>query len=221
MSLSIWQRGDLLPALPPLAGFRVEAAPEAGALAQLAGLDRQEVQRRWQEGHRAYVGYVDDAPAAYGWAATRRAGIGELKLDFALPPRCRYLWDFATLPPWRGRGLYPRLLQAIVRQEMAHADTFWIIRAPENGASGSGMRKAGFTPVGRLSLRADGLTALLPTGDPARARAGAALLGVPLVSAGIFACWHCGGAAYPAAAHADECACGHTLPESESCVCAA
>jgi hypothetical protein len=70
---------------------------------------------------------------AYGWVADAGAAIGELDVAFRLEANDRYLWDFVTLPAWRGRGVYPHLLQAILRAE--EGGRFWIINAPENVAS--------------------------------------------------------------------------------------
>lgn len=216
MALSIWQRGDSLPALPQLDGFRADISRDEQLLAALCRLDKAEIRRRFDAGHRPFVGHLKETAVAYGWLAAQEAAIGELGLAFRLPPGHRYLWDFATLPAWRGQGIYPHLLQAILRQEMA-ATTFWIIRAPENGASGSGIRKAGFTAVGRLSLLGNGRAGLAPFIDRERAQLGAALLGVPLVETNLFLCWHCGGAAYPPSPHVASCACR----QDESCACAA
>jgi GNAT superfamily N-acetyltransferase len=132
---------------------------------------------------------VAGKPVTYGWVATSRASIGELALTFPLPSTDRYLWDFATLPEWQGRGLYPRLLQGIVQAEAA--ERFWIIHAPENLPSGTGMSKAGFQPVGQLSFRHDGEVGLIPLGASDRAEAGAALLGVALVADDLSPCWRC------------------------------
>jgi hypothetical protein len=66
---------------------------------------------RRRDGHLPYVGYMDETAVTYGWVATRQASIGELNLAFPIAAASRYLWDFATLPEWQGRGLYPRLLQ--------------------------------------------------------------------------------------------------------------
>ncbi|HUM69353.1 MAG TPA: hypothetical protein PLK31_10955, partial [Chloroflexota bacterium] len=207
MSLATWWRGDFLPALPPLNNFQVRKMQSEALLTGSCRLDGREIQRRLQQGHLPYVGLLGGVPVAYGWVATRRAAIGELGLDFRLPPLHRYLWDFATLPAYRGQGIYPHLLQGILLQELGVAHYFWIIRAPENGASGAGIHKAGFTAVGHLSLLANGRTALAVTADWERAAAGAALLGVPLVESSISPCWHCGGADYPAAAGAATCSC--------------
>ena len=113
--------------------------------------------RRPAAGHRAYVATLDGAPAAWGWIATREAEIGELATRFAIPPGERYLWNFVTLAPFRGLGVYPRLVDAIVRAESREAERFWIAYAPENRASASGIGKAGFTTLAELSFDADGV----------------------------------------------------------------
>jgi GNAT superfamily N-acetyltransferase len=160
-------------------------------MAELNHIPIEEVRARRKDGHRPYVAYLHDAPVAYGWVATREASIGELDLIIALPSSDRYLWDFATLPEWQGRGLYPRLLQAILRQEAQQAERFWIIYAPENLPSGAGMRKAGFIPAAELSFDADRQVRLAPLGAYERARAAAELLGVPLIDDPLAPCWCC------------------------------
>jgi GNAT superfamily N-acetyltransferase len=191
MALATWWRGDPLINLPPLADFTVRLAEDATELARLNNITVEEVQQRIQAGHRPSIGYLGPRPVTYGWAATRQASIGELKLAFPIAEGERYLWDFATLPAWRGLGLYPRLLQAIVQAEPA--DRFWIIHAPENLPSGAGMQKAGFQAVGQLSFRSDGRVGLIPTGARQRERAitGAARLGVPLIEDDLSPCWRC------------------------------
>jgi GNAT superfamily N-acetyltransferase len=160
-------------------------------MAELNHISIEEVRVRRQKGHRPYVAYLHGTPVAYGWVATREASIGELGLTIALPHSDRYLWDFATLPSWQGRGLYPRLLQAILRQEAHHAERFWIIYAPENLPSGAGMHKAGFIPAAELSFDADRQVRLAPLSAYERARAAAELLGVPLIDDPLAPCWCC------------------------------
>ena len=84
------------------------------------------MRRRFDAGHRAYVALWDGEPAAWGWVATTAAEIGELESSFAIPRGERYLWNFVTFPSHRGLGIYPRLLDAIVRLESAEAGRFWI-----------------------------------------------------------------------------------------------
>jgi ribosomal protein S18 acetylase RimI-like enzyme len=200
MALLTWWRGDPRPALSALAGFRTAPSEDTVLVAALAGLDPREAKRRLGSHHRAYVAYLGPIPVAYGWVALSGACIGELGVQVQLGADDRYLWDFATLPAWRGRGIYPRLLQAILRAEEHEAERFWIIHAPENGASQAGIERAGFRAVGELSFRHGGGTGLVPGGLRERARVGATLLGVPLIGEAVFTtaqepplapCWRC------------------------------
>ncbi len=191
MALATWWRSDALPSMPVLPGFHAATTNDDSMLAELNRISIEEVRARRQNGHRPYLGYLDGMPVAYGWVATRAASIGELDVTLRLMPADRYLWDFATLPAWQGRGLYPRLLQAILRQESQVAERFWIIYAPENLPSGAGMRKAGFTLAAELSFDAKHQVRLTALGAHERARVAAELLGVPLIDDQLAPCWYC------------------------------
>lgn len=191
MALATWWRTDSLPVLTALPGFHAEIASDDAMLAQLNCIPLAEARARRRDGHRPYVGFLDGTPVAYGWAATQTASIGELDVTLTLSAADRYLWDFATLPAWQGRGLYPRLLQAILEQESREAERFWIIYAPENQPSAAGMRKAGFTPAAELSFDANGYVRLAALGAADRAHVAAELLGVPLVEQELAPCWCC------------------------------
>lgn len=219
MSLATWWVNDPLPNLPPRPGFAVRPAADAAELAHLNQLTLAEVQARWAAGHQAYVGALHGRPVTYGWVATRTASIGELDLVFTLPAEDRYLWDFATLPEWQGRGLYPRLLQGIAAASAGAARRLWIIHAPENLPSGAGMHKAGFEPVGQLSFRAEGGVGLAALGPIERAQAGAELLGVPLIDTVLAPCWTCGGAAPMPSTAASNCW-PPLKPAAQPCCCA-
>lgn len=194
MALWTWWAGDALPALDTLRGFSATSSAYAGGTARLTGLTHEEVSARLAAGNRCYVGRLDGRAVGYGWTADAGAAIGELDLAFRLEAGDRYLWDFVTLPAWRGRGLYPHLLQAILRADSG--GRFWIINAPENAASARGIAKAGFLEVGNLAFSRGGGVGIAATGAAERAAAGAAVLGVPLVPAtetdsGVSPCWCC------------------------------
>jgi L-amino acid N-acyltransferase YncA len=189
MALATWWASDPLMDLAPLPNFHVELEADDSRLAVINHVTVAEVRRRRHGGHRPYVGSIDETEVTYGWVATREASIGELNLAFPIATDSRYLWDFATAPDWQGKGLYPRLLQAIVQAE--RAEQFWIIHAPENLPSRAGMQKAGFRAVGQLSFQRDNSLGLIPFDQPERARIGAALLGVPLIESGLSPCWRC------------------------------
>jgi GNAT superfamily N-acetyltransferase len=155
----------------------VGTTPPTGPLAELP---QPEVRRRVAEGHLPFLLLVDGELAAYGWAATGAAHIGGLDLAFTVPPGERYLWDFLTLPHYRGRGLYPLLLQEILRRQMAEAEWFWIGHEPTNLASRRGILKAGFRLVGHVRRLRDGELAFAgaAAGDPDVARRAARVLGL-------------------------------------------
>jgi hypothetical protein len=194
MALWTWWTGDGLPALTAIDGFGACGAGDVESLAGLTGLRPDEVIGRLAAGNRCYIVRLDGEAVGYGWVADAGAAIGELDLAFRLEAGDRYLWDFATRAAWRGRGLYPRLLQAILRAE--GEGRFWIINAPENVASARGIAKAGFAEVGSLAFARGGGVGIAPTGAAERAAAGAAVLGVPLVPTsaadpGVSPCWCC------------------------------
>jgi GNAT superfamily N-acetyltransferase len=191
MALATWWNSDQLPNLLTLPGLRAGIAFDDAVLARLNRIPIDEVLARRLDGHRPYIAHMHGTSVAYGWVATREASIGELKVTMTLPRSDRYLWDFATLPEWQGRGIYPRLLQAIFQQESSVAERFWIIYAPENLPSGAGMRKAGFLPVAELSFDADRNVGLAQIGAIDRAQAAAKLLGMPLVESPLAPCWCC------------------------------
>ena len=218
MAFATWWRGDQLPTLAPLyavlfenerfqsqnsrsqtttrlATFFANPTGDAALLARLANLELVEVQSRLSRGHRPYVAWLENQPVAYGWVATHTAHIGELDLTITLPRGERYLWDFATLPAWRGRGIYPHLLQTILRAESSEAARFWIIAAPENRASSAGIAKAGFIGVAHLSFQRAGQPGLVAMTNGDRVSAAAELLRLPLLPAepqlALSPCWHC------------------------------
>src|SRR4051812_38212641 len=131
MPFAARHRQDPTPTIDALPGLVVRRETRADAMAAVQGRAVDEIARRFDEGHRAYVALRDGEPAAWGWVATRTASIGELGAAFAIPRGERYLWNFVTLASHRGQGIYPRLLDAIVRAESREAERFWIAYAPE------------------------------------------------------------------------------------------
>jgi GNAT superfamily N-acetyltransferase len=178
MALGCWWRGDPLPDLPSLQGFSARISTDIELIAGLTGLTQREIRARLQHGNHAYIAFIEQVPVAYGWVAERTAGVREIQLSFTLSARNLYLWDFQTLPAWRGRGVYPHFLQTIVRQEMA--ERFWILYEPGNTTAAHSIEKAGFHFVGELVLREGRVCAIELFEDGERAVAGAALLGLPV-----------------------------------------
>lgn len=215
MPIAFRHRDDPLPAMTPIPGLSVIEERSAATMAALQGRTEEVVQARFDAGHRAYLAQLDGVAAAWGWVATAEATIGELEARFVVAPRERYLWNFVTLPAFRGMGIYPRLIAAIVQAEMADAEAFWIAYAPENHASGAGIRKAGFELVAELSFDQQGapvVKEVLPGGG----QMAAALLGLPESHGQVALCWKCVRAKRPnpMSCAAGSCACDYQRPET-------
>jgi GNAT superfamily N-acetyltransferase len=128
---------------------RETAAPLAAAM----GLaDAREVRRRFTAGSRCFAARVDGAIAAYGWVSQGVERIGELERSLRMRSDEAYIWDCATLPPYRRCGLYTALLghiAASLRGEGIHR--LWIGASLQNRPSIRGFAAAGFRPVIRLT----------------------------------------------------------------------
>ncbi|HSK21329.1 MAG TPA: GNAT family N-acetyltransferase [Longimicrobiales bacterium] len=212
MGVSVRYSGSAVD-LSPIAGLRVDCERRSDVMARLQGRARRDIEQRFVAGHTAWIATIDGEPAAWGWMATRSADIGEMGLTFKLPSRQRYLWNFVTRPAYRGHGIYPRLLDAIVRAESTRADRFWIAHAPENRASEAGIRRAGFVPVAELSFDAAGRPAL--DGMGTEVEEAARLLGLTQASS-LTPCWRCvrSGKAPETACRDGSCACDYQVAGS-------
>ena len=214
MPFAARHRSDPHPPMEPLSGLVVRRESDAAVMARLQGRTEVEMARRFEAGHRAYVAWRHDEPAAWGWAATRTADIGELGSSFAIPAGERYLWNFVTLAAHRGLGVYPRLLDAIVRAESREAARFWIAYAPENHASGAGIRKAGFVALAELSFDAAGRAALRGL-VPGGGRVAGRVLGLPEATDDLAPCWRCVRAGRGSMSCAPgRCRCDYQVPKS-------
>lgn len=214
MSIAIRDRRDPVVEQVALPGLTVRREEDVPLMSALQERKREDIERRFGAGHRAYVASIAGEAAAFGWVATRSAEIGEMAMVFDIPAGDRYLWNFVTLPSHRGKGIYPRLLDAIVRAESREADRFWIAYAPENHASASGIIKAGFVAIAELSFDADrkpALKALLPGGGAIASR----MFGVAESGEELRQCWRCARAGrLGMKCEAGECECDYQKPHS-------
>lgn len=150
MSLYTLAANHASPPAKAVRELRIEESSNVALLSVMGSTSEEEVVRRLANDHVAFVAYLNNTPAAFGWMARGKAFIGELNHTVILPPGHRYLWNFRTLETFRGLGIYPTLLQRIIELEDNQAVRFWIIHAPENEASLRGIQKAGFQFVGKL-----------------------------------------------------------------------
>lgn len=133
--------------------FHEVSVESATALALAMGIAEREIVRRFDSGSRCFVSQAaNDGILAYGWISQGAEEIGELERTLHMPPREAYIWDCATLPFFRRRGLYSGLLRYIVAT--LHAEGFrrlWIGTSLSNIASLRGFASAGFQPVVRIT----------------------------------------------------------------------
>ena len=221
MPLAIRYRHDPAPVLAPGPDLTVSREVDPFFMAALQGRSVVEIARRFADGHRAYVARCDGEPAAWGWVATTSASIGELGAAVVLPRGDRYLWNFVTLAAYRGRGIYPRLLDAMVHAECSmpgedgdQAGRFWIVYAPENHASGAGLRKAGFLEVADLSFDSDGRAALRVLSG-GTAAAATRVFQLPQANEPLAPCWRCTRAGrHGMSCSFGECECDYQRPDA-------
>lgn len=150
--LYVFNKEDQINNLPPLKNLTIKECNSPVFMAVLCNISIEQARDRLANDHRAFVAYYEGAPAAFGWMAMGKANIGELDHEFVLPLWHRYLWNFRTLPEFRGLGIYPRLLCHIIQEEQKDATSIWIMHAPENEASERGIRKAGFRFLSKMSV---------------------------------------------------------------------
>ncbi|HEU4783734.1 MAG TPA: GNAT family N-acetyltransferase [Ktedonobacterales bacterium] len=172
---TLWAREcggkGLAPVIPAREAVLREAhSGDTEALASAMGLaGSTEVRRRFDAGRRCFVALVDGAIATYGWVSHGVESIGELERSFRMAPDEAYIWDCATLPPYRGQHLYGALLSHIVTTLCRDGTRrIWIGASLDNSPSIRGFASAGFQPVLTLTyLRLLGIRRVWMAGDTA------------------------------------------------------
>jgi hypothetical protein len=129
---------------------RLDAAP---VLAGAMGLASPEpVRRRFASGRRCFVAWVAGVIASYGWVSQGAECIGELERPIHMLEGEAYIWDCATLQPYRRRHLYSALLGHVVtvlRNE--GLQRLWIGASLGNQPSVQGFAAARFQPAAKFT----------------------------------------------------------------------
>src|SRR3954447_17317680 len=87
MSLYTISNLDKLPTVKIPAGLKIEVSTDAALLSKLGNTTVEEVLKRLSNNHLAFVAYINNTPASFGWMAITKARIGELNHEFSLPIR--------------------------------------------------------------------------------------------------------------------------------------
>ena len=161
---------ELFPTKPSIDAKFGEVRREDGKkIAEAMGLpDVNPVLHRLASGKRCYAAWINNEIAAYGWVSRSAECIGEIEHEIQLQPNEAYIWDCATLPRYRQKGLYIALLVFICSE--LHNEGLrqvWIGSSVKNKPSLRGFSRAGFLPVITLNyFRMLNLSVLWVTGDP-------------------------------------------------------
>lgn len=144
------QPADSAPVTPRIpASLGEVGAGDAALLADAMGLhDSAPVLERFAGGARCYAAWVSGALASYCWISFRDEWISELALHIRLDEGEAYIWDCATLPAYRGQGLYPALLSLSCGELRAEGmRRIWIGADAGNTDSHKGIIRAGFRTI--------------------------------------------------------------------------
>lgn len=99
------------------------------------------------KGWTLWIGTVDDNIAIVAW--TRPGGNDCSDFFFPISLNWRLIWQTTTMPSFRGRGLYPAMLQHICEQFKGEGvEKIYIHCLDYNLPSIKGIQKAGFKKIG-------------------------------------------------------------------------
>jgi len=109
---------------------------------------------RYAKGDMIVAAYLEKKIVAYLFAATTDTWVGEVEDMLRVKSNEVYFYDAFTLPPYRGKGLYPYLLCVAAsyfqRQSFSCA---LIFSAAGNQSSIKGIQKSGFRYYGSVYYR--------------------------------------------------------------------
>jgi ribosomal protein S18 acetylase RimI-like enzyme len=132
----------------------VRAGSEAEVALAMGAGSSGEVAARLGSGRRCFALRADGAVGAYGWMTPGPEWIGELDRRVGLARDEAYLWDCATLPAHRRRGLYKALLaEMLLVLSLEGCRRAWIGAALSNRPSVRAFSALGFRPVVMVDYR--------------------------------------------------------------------
>jgi CelD/BcsL family acetyltransferase involved in cellulose biosynthesis/GNAT superfamily N-acetyltransferase len=99
-------------------------------------------------GSHVYTYVADGRLVHFGWLnpVQKKSFITEVGCEYEYPPNTAVMWDFYTLPSYRGKGLYNRSLRRILADVAAipRIDFVYIAVLAENWPSRNTIEKVGF-----------------------------------------------------------------------------
>lgn len=125
---------------------------EVNQIQQLKGLtfqyDSEDYQNRFSQNHVFCCWQNENVIISYGWLnPNEKHYLGELALEMSLENKIEVLYDFFTAEAYRGKGLYPALLQKMC---LRNTKPKLIYAFSDNYSSIRGIEKAGFQSLGKI-----------------------------------------------------------------------
>lgn len=132
--------------------FREVRKSEIAPLSAAMGItNTKEVSNRLESGRRCFAAWFHDQIVAYCWVSRIAECVGEIEHAIHFKPDEAYIWDCATLPEYRHRGIYSGLL-AFMASTLARdgISRVWIGSSLDNTPSLRGFANAGYSEVATL-----------------------------------------------------------------------
>ena len=177
-TLWFFESKNKLPQINPI-DIKIIEVIDVMKASKITNISTNDLKKRFADKNHLYAAQIDGNPIGYGWAATKKAQFGEPSRKIKIPAKSVYLWDFATYPEHRGKGVYPTLIQKIMKQYL-DANYFWILNQTSNSASARGIQKAGFKKACRIYFTDEKDLVAVSESTASIAEIGAHLLGIHL-----------------------------------------
>jgi len=108
--------------------------------------------KRFKRGHKALVGYMEEAPCFLAWVAINKIRIDEIGYSWKIPLNNLCLFDVKTDSVYRGKGIYTFVLRNLPQLlTTVEFGKVWIYCEPSNIISRKGIVSAGYHLRGKLS----------------------------------------------------------------------
>jgi GNAT superfamily N-acetyltransferase len=142
------------------------SVPFSSRLAEAMAMPEDEIHARRALGNTASLALTaDHLIASFGWLSYDAIRIKELRIEAPIQRGHAYIWDCATLPAYRGRGIFPGLLHFMVEDlRRQGVMQIWAAVAPGNHASLRAFTRAGFRLVAESIVTPERLEAF-PTAE--------------------------------------------------------
>lgn len=113
----------------------------------------KDFEKRFQSNNIPYLALHELTPVHLSWICCGdKVELEETETILKFKENSGYIWDCKTFVLYRGKNIYPAVLQHIIRDisQKYNIKNFYIAVAPDNKSSIGGIRKAGFDYIGTI-----------------------------------------------------------------------